>query len=216
MPLKWEFPLSELLMLENESVQKIYLLGHSARRFDSDFFPCGTHVIYPPCSRCESNLNGCAEPLLYFWELEFGDPQSSVDAGHHCYWGSFYLMVDAFARSTFDSLHLPFNYRPTRLKEGPELRWPAPTPLYWADLDSEVEADPVASKNQVCDGCGQFSEQVGITRLRVPAANIPECGIFSVAQNGAHGPMSVTEETKARLESTPLNGLGFYPAGRLM
>ena len=197
-------------------MKKIYLLGHSSRRFDSDFFPCGTHVIRPPCSSCESNLNGCTGPLLDFWELEFGDPQSSVDANHHCFWGSFFLMVDAFARSTFDALHLPFNYRPTRLKEGPELRWPASTSFDWADLNSEVESDPVASKNQVCDDCGQFTERVGITRLRIPAVNIPDSGIFTVAQNGAHSPMFVTEETKARLESTTLKGIGFYPAGRLM
>ena len=75
-------------------MEKFYVLGHSSHRLRDDFFPCGTHVKKPPCPACGGNLNELVAPFLFFWDFEFGDPQASIDAGHHCFWGQFQLMVN--------------------------------------------------------------------------------------------------------------------------
>ncbi len=197
-------------------MENIYLLGHAVHRFRDDFFPCGTHMKKPPCSECGGNLNELVEPLLYFWDFEFGDPQFSVDAGHHCFWGQFRLMVDDRGLSIFESLDLPVEFDRAELAEGRDLARLGGV-LSWLTANETVEADPVTSKNPICEHCGEFTERRrAITRLRIPGSNLPPGGLFTVAQNGAGSPMFVTERTRRTLTEARLAGLGFYPAGRIV
>ena len=81
-------------------------------------------------------------------------------------------------------------------------------------------ADMIRYTGYVTDGSapsGVSSERRRqITRLKIPKADIPESGIFTIKQNGPNGPMFVTESTRARIESTAIVGIGFYPAGRVI
>jgi hypothetical protein len=197
-------------------MEKLFLLAHAAGIYKSDFFPCGTHVLNPACSACDGNLNGLAEPLMYYWDFEFEDPQKSIDADHHCYWGGWLLMVNSGGRTILEGADLPIDFRSTELSEGdlPDGLDHDSYKFFWASTTCEAVADPIASDNEVCTECGEFKKRRNqITRLRIPKSNIPACGIFTVRQNGAHGPTFVTERTKEKLINSGLRGLAFYSAG---
>jgi hypothetical protein len=197
-------------------MEKIYVLAHASHRFRDDFFPCGTHVEKPPCRACGGNLNELVDPLLYFWDFEFGDPQFSVNAGHHCFWGQFQLMIDQRGRAILESLDLPFSFSRTKLAEGRDVVGLSGS-RYWATPFTTAEADPIASKNAICRQCGEFTERRrAIARLRIARSNFPPGGVFLVTQNGAWSPTFVTERTRAALAKANLEGLGFYPAGRIV
>lgn len=195
---------------------RLYVLSNVAHRFRNDFFPCGTHVRRDPCASCEANLNGWSPPLLYWWEYEFGDPRSSLDAGHNCFWGSFRLMVDPIGKSLLSDLTIPFSFHPATMTEG-ETLFGDQSSLACVTLDASVCADATECKNTVCETCGRFTERRRqITRLRIPASIIPEFGIFTIKQNGNTGPMFVTEDARDELTNTGIAGIGYYPAGRVI
>jgi hypothetical protein len=157
--------------------------------------------------------------LRYFWDFEFGAPQASVDAGHHCYWGDTLLMVNRQGRAILESLGLPIDFYPTELCEGgiPDGLVPDTREFFWALSQCSAVADSVASKNEVCVECGAFTTRRRATaRLRIPESDVPAAGVFMVRQNGSRGPTFVTERTKELLCDSGLKGLGFYSAGSRM
>ena len=124
-------------------------------------------------------------------------------------------MVNDRGLSIFESLDLPLAFHRTALAEGQDLEGLSGA-LSWLTCHATVEADPVASKNSICDHCGEFTERRrAITRLRIPKSNVPPGGLFTVRQNGTSAPMFITESTRTTLKETVLLGLGCYPAGRV-
>ena len=194
-------------------MSKLFVLSNIFHRFRDDFFPCGTHIIRNPCSSCETNVNGWSPPLRYWWDYEFGDPKSSLNANHHCFWGGFRLMVDCEGRALLQNTDIPFNFHPTTMTEG-KLLFDQQSSLTCVTIDSIVEADPVECKNTSCASCGHFIERRRqITRLRISKSIIPDSGVFMIRQNGEFGPMFVTETAREILTQTGLVGIGYYPAG---
>ena len=198
-------------------MSKFFVLSHPTHRFRDDFFSCGTHVFRPRCNESDANLNGWRASLLYWWEYEFGDPQSSLDARHNCFWGQFRLMVDQVEESVLKESSYPFSFQTAQMTEGASLNGQESIALKSVTVGCSVEADAAASKNAVCPTYGTFSERRRqITRLRVPAANVPDFGIFTIRQNGGSGPMFVTETAHVELTASGITGIGYYPAGRVV
>ena len=196
---------------------KLFVLAHPAHRFRDDFFPCGTHVRRPACSECGANRNGWEAPLRYWWDDEFGDPQASLDAGHHCFWGQFRWMVDQTGRSLLQQLPAPLSFHESIMTEGNPLAGQQELTLHHVTINASADADPVESKNRVCETCGRFVERRrAITRLRIDRAKVPDFGIFQVRQNGVPGPIFATESGREMLAATGITGIGYYPAGRLI
>ena len=205
-------------------MNKIYLLAHPTRRFQSDFFYAGTHVIRPQCDACERNMNELIPPLLYYWDEEFGTPQLSMSQGHACFWGGLRLMVTHDGKAILDGLGLPFEYadtKPVRTElVGDELIIedlpPDENALFWARPTNVADADVRQSDNEVCHKCGNFTEQLRqLTRLRLPRSDATSKGLFTVRQNRG-GPIFLTEDMRALLSESGLTGIGFYPAGRIV
>ena len=200
-------------------MSKLFILCHPKNRLRNDFFPCGTHIVRPPCSTCEGNCNGWEPPLLYFWEFDFGDPQDSFDAGHQCYWGEFRFMVTDEGRSILESLDNSFGFHETRRNEGKTLKGlpPGSNPFHYVTTGTTAAADVAASDNEVCPECGEFTKRRRpLTRLHIPKQNIPATGIFRVEQSGPHGPTFVTEDARETIVNSGLKGIGFSPAGRVV
>jgi len=197
-------------------MSKLFVLSNVFHRYRHDFFPCGTHVRRDPCDSCGVNLNGWTAPLQYWWEYEFGDPQSSCDSQHNCFWGGFRMMVGPAGKALLETLNIPFRFHPTKMTEGPIL-FEEQSSLACVTIDSYVNADAVACKNEVCSACGRFKEhRRQITRLRIASSVIPDFGVFKVRQNGETGPMFVTEAARETLNQTGITGIGYYPAGRVI
>ena len=103
------------------------------------------------------------------------------------------------------------------MTEGKSLNGQESLTLKCVTIDCSIKADPTASQNLVCPKCGTFAERSRqITRLRVPAQNVPDLGVFTIQQNGESGPIFVTEAALARIVATGISGLGAYPAGRIL
>jgi hypothetical protein len=195
---------------------KLFVLSNVADRFRGDFFPCGTHIHRNPCVSCEANLNGWSPPLLYWWEYEFGEPRSSLNAGHNCFWGGFRMMVDSIGQSMLSNLTIPFIFHPTTMTEG-EMLFGDQSSLVCVTIDASIYADAAECKNAVCEKCGRFTERRRqITRLRIPASVIPKFGVFTIKQNGDTGPMFATEDARAELTNSGITGIGYYSAGRVI
>ncbi len=196
---------------------KLFVLAHPAHRFRDDFFPCGTIVRRAECSQCGANLNRWVAPLQYWWDREFGDPQASLDARHHCFWGQFRFMVDQAGKSLLEQLPAPFTFHGSTMAEGEPLEGQQALSLHLVRIDVSVDADPVESKNRICALCGTFIERRRpITRLRIHNCDVPEHGVFTVRQNGDSGPLFASENGREMLVSSGIRGIGFYPAGRVI
>lgn len=195
---------------------KLFVLSNVADRFRDDFFPCGTHIHRNPCVACEANLNGWSPPLLYWWEYEFGEPRSSLNASHNCFWGGFRMMVDSIGQSMLSNLTIPFIFHPTTMTEG-EMLFGDQSSLVCVTIAASINADAAECKNTVCQKCGRFTERRRqITRLRIPASAIPKFGVFTIKQNGDAGPMFATEDARAELTNSGITGIGYYSAGRVI
>ncbi|NLS95146.1 MAG: hypothetical protein GXX96_23570 [Planctomycetaceae bacterium] len=205
-------------------MNKIYLLAHATRRFQSDFCYAGTHALNPPCDACGQNTNELRPPLLYYWDEEFGTPELSMSHGHTCFWGGLWLMVTGHGKALLDRVGLPFEFADTKPVRTKLVRkklmvesLPAPeNALFWARPTNIVDADPRQSNNEVCHKCGKFTKQVRqLTRLKIPRSDATSQGIFTVRQNH-DAPIFVTDETKSLLIQSDLKGIGFYPAGMII
>lgn len=204
-------------------MKKLYVLSHSARRFEDDFVTAGTHVKHPSCSGCGRNMNDLLPPLLYEWDEEFGNPQESINKQHDCYWGEFSLLVTENGRSILEELDLSFEFfeatpvstslvgRNLVIKNLP----PPDMKLFQARPATIIDADAAMCSNSLCDVCGKFSQQVRqITRLKLVGNVALQRRVITIRQNRGE-PIFVSEDTKSLIVDSGLKGIGFYPAGRI-
>lgn len=200
-------------------MSKIYLAGHPAKRFDNDF----SYLNMSPqtCGTCGGRVDRIETPLKYYWDDEFQSAQILQSKNRRVYWGNFLLIVPTDIRDILRESSA-FKFYETRLVKtkliGRKLvvnRIAEPNEsFYWAKPGVEVVASVSGGGNETCSECGFFAgHPQQLTRLIVDRNDVPEFGIFSVAQNRAPQ-IFVTEVAKKHLASLGIEA-GFYAAGRI-
>lgn len=206
-------------------MNKLFLLAHPFKRFRQDFF---TRVLSVPgrhmCLECRREFEDAPEAIevAYYWDTEFERPEESFDAGHHCFWGGFRMIVSGLGRERLSRVEELFVFSEATEIPCEEIpvfnhsRKDELAPYFWVRPRITLDVDRVENKIELCNGCGKFRDSPQqVTRIRIPKNSGANARCFSIMENRAFA-MFVTEELRLELESIDLKGIGFYPAGSLV
>lgn len=206
-------------------MNKLFLLAHPFERFKQDYF---TRVLSLPrrhmCLECKREFEETPEEIniAYYWDTEFGRPEESFDAGHHCFWGEFRMIVSCLGRERLSRMEELFVFNEAKEIPCEEIpvfnhsRKDELAPYFWVRPRITLEVDRVENKIEICSSCNRFRDSPQqVTRIRIPKNFGANARCFSIKENRAFA-MFVTEEFRHELESMDLKGIGFYPAGSLV
>jgi hypothetical protein len=191
-------------------MNKIYVLGHSKNRFETDFLPCRqSSQEVTRCDFCERSF----EPFFdinehgYCWDSEFGHPNESFDCKHEAFWGAFTMIVSSQARDKLQLLGDRLEMieakvaHPNGIEDFNDDRIPSLSPFFWVQPKSTLHVDGVENKIRICHNCGKFSDSpLQVTRIRVPYQCAMEAGAFGLYENRGIA-IFVTEPFLLKIES---------------
>lgn len=202
-------------------MSKIFLLSHPCKRFDEDFSYLKMSAEY--CQSCGRRVDPIPTPLQFSWDTEF----QSEEAGQLCdrkfYWGGLLLLAASEGLERLDKFRDAFVFHETCLVRTKHVRrkviveeLPASDePFFWVVPRHKVTAGVSGTPNNVCSECSCFMDHPRqLTRLRVKQNDIPESGVFSVAQNRLPQ-IFATEAARDSLIAAGLQA-GSYSAGRVV
>lgn len=204
-------------------MNKIFMLGHSARRFQSDVSPVmSDRRERSVCPECEVPLGSWSEPFLYEWDYEFGDPETSLRMEHDCFWGDFELLVSQAGLVKLGALELQLRLLESRLikftvhRSVETITYLPEQDLHFAWVVPSLTATATKPRSAVCPTCNRFIDPPRqLVSLQVKRCDATEHGIFRVSQNEG-GPTFVTEKIKDQMLDAAITGIAFYPGGKLV
>lgn len=201
-------------------MNKIYLVGHPAGRFQDDLLAIRLKAEY--CPDCDGRIDSRCPPLEFYWDKEFQNKKALQLKNRKVYWGAFLMLVPEDIRNGLAKLN-SFDFHDTYLVKTKHTRreviverlGKTDPVLYWARPKFNVVARVSGSTpNPTCNTCGLFTGHPRqLTRLIVSQSEAPKSGIFYIKQNG-DPQIFVTAEAKQRFESLGIDA-GYYPAGRI-
>lgn len=202
-------------------MSKLFHLTHPCKRFDDDFFYLQMSAEH--CESCGGRVDPIPTPLQYYWDTEFQSEEAGQLRDRKFYWGDLLLLAASEGLERLDKFRDAFVFHETSLvrtkhvrrkvivEELPDLD----DPFFWVVPRHKITAGVKGTPNNACSECGCFMDHPRqLTRLLVNQNDIPESGVFSVAQNGSPQ-IFATEAARDSLIAAGVQA-GFYSAGRVV